>query len=139
MAAGVAHTLVARAPPVRPSTRQGCGESWLAGRVQVLLEHPSFVPRDASLIVPGATVVAADLADGSGGWAAALRGADSLVHFSAVNPYPNASWEVWLPAPQCRPDRPITAAVCPWAAATHQPAVYPPPPCRDPPPPCMLP
>ena len=59
----------------------------------MLLEHPDFVPGDASRVPRGATVVAGDLADGTGSWVAALRGADSLVHFSAVNPYPNASWE----------------------------------------------
>lgn len=59
----------------------------------VLLEHPDFVPRDGSRVPRGATVVAGDLADGTASWEAALRGADCLVHFSAVNPYPNASWE----------------------------------------------
>ena len=59
----------------------------------VLLEHPDFVPRDGSRVPRGAIVVAGDLADGTASWEAALRGADCLVHFSAVNPYPNASWE----------------------------------------------
>ena len=57
----------------------------------VLLEHPDFVPREGSRVPRGAIVVAGDLADGTASWEAALRGADSLVHFSAVNPYPALS------------------------------------------------
>ena len=33
-----------------------------------------------------------DLADGTGAWVEALEGADAVVHFSAVNPYPNADF-----------------------------------------------
>lgn len=57
----------------------------------VLLEHPAF--HSDAKVAEGATCVLGDLADGGGAWAAALRGADAVVHFSAVNPYPNASWE----------------------------------------------
>ena len=37
-------------------------------------------------------MVLGDLADGSASWTEALAGADALVHFSAVNPYPNADF-----------------------------------------------
>jgi len=40
----------------------------------------------------GAEIVLGDLIDGAGEWTIALQGADALVHFSAVNPYPNANW-----------------------------------------------
>jgi len=56
----------------------------------VLLEHPSYY--NASRVPEGATVVLGDLTEGGGAWTRALRGADAVVHFSAVNPYPNASW-----------------------------------------------
>ena len=59
----------------------------------VLLEHPDYIPTDRARVPKGASVEPGDLTDGTGAWTAALRGADSLVHFSAVNPYPNASWE----------------------------------------------
>ncbi|KAL1530821.1 hypothetical protein AB1Y20_001717 [Prymnesium parvum] len=63
-----------------------------AGEVNVvLLEHPDYF--DESRVPRGAKVVLGDLSDGGGAWKRAIRGADSLVHFSAVNPYPNASWE----------------------------------------------
>ena len=57
----------------------------------VLLEHPKYFIAERK--PAGATVVLGDLADGSGNWTSALRGADSVVHFSAVNPYPNANFE----------------------------------------------
>ena len=57
----------------------------------VLIEHPKFYSADK--LVAGAEYVLADLADNSGGnWEPALAGAHALVHFSAVNPYPNANW-----------------------------------------------
>ena len=56
----------------------------------VLLEHPKYYIADRK--PAGANVVLGDLADGSGEWTASLRGADSVVHFSAVNPYPNANF-----------------------------------------------
>ena len=62
-----------------------------AGWEVTLLEHPNYIPSEPK--VPGATIVPGDLTDGTGAWTGALRGADSLVHFSAVNPYPNANWE----------------------------------------------
>lgn len=57
-----------------------------------LIEHPDYhLP---ARVPAGASVVLADLRDaGDAGWRAALQGADTVVHFSAVNPYPNASWE----------------------------------------------
>ncbi len=56
----------------------------------VLIEHPDFYA--AERVPAGAEVVVSDLGDARGLWADALDGADALVHFSAVNPYPNASW-----------------------------------------------
>lgn len=55
----------------------------------VLLEHPKYVALER--VPQGATVVPADL-EYLGLWENALKGADTLVHFSAVNPYPNANW-----------------------------------------------
>ena len=63
----------------------------------LLLEHPDFLPRDASRVPRGATVLPADLTDGTASWAEALRGADSLVHFSAVNPCQHALSTLALP------------------------------------------
>lgn len=55
-----------------------------------LIEHPDhFYPERAAA---GASVVLGDCADGTGSWTSALRGADAVVHFSAVNPYPNATF-----------------------------------------------
>lgn len=59
----------------------------------LLLEHPDFAKRGSAPPPDGAIVVLADLADPHGAWCDALDGAYALVHFSAVNPYPNASWE----------------------------------------------
>ena len=57
----------------------------------VLLEHPKYyIPERKPA---GAAVVLGDLADGAGDWTSCLRGADSVVHFSAVNPYPNANFD----------------------------------------------
>jgi nucleoside-diphosphate-sugar epimerase len=55
----------------------------------VLLEHPKYVALERA--PAGAIVLPADL-ERLGTWADELRGVDALVHFSAVNPYPNASW-----------------------------------------------
>jgi nucleoside-diphosphate-sugar epimerase len=54
----------------------------------VLLEHPHHVKP----VPEGATLVTGDLADGTSAWTGSLKWADSVVHFSAVNPYPNATW-----------------------------------------------
>ena len=56
----------------------------------VLLEHPDYYAADRT--PAGASVVLGDLRDGSGSWTTALDGADAVVHFSAVNPYPNADF-----------------------------------------------
>ena len=55
-----------------------------------LIEHPQFYA--AERVTDGAQVVLGDLADGNGAWRSAVAGADTVVHFSAVNPYPNATW-----------------------------------------------
>jgi nucleoside-diphosphate-sugar epimerase len=57
----------------------------------VLIEHPDYYKPERA--APGASVVLGDCADGAGAWTAALRGADAVVHFSAVNPYPNANFD----------------------------------------------
>jgi len=57
----------------------------------VLIEHPDFFCLER--VPEGCTYVLGDLVSVTGGWQEALRGADTVVHFSAVNPYPNASWE----------------------------------------------
>ena len=103
-ALGAALVLLARRRARRPRRvviTGGCGNlgSKLAAHLLrspedwsvVLLEHPAF--HSDAKVAEGATCVLGDLADGGGAWAAALRGADAVVHFSAVNPYPNASWE----------------------------------------------
>ena len=57
----------------------------------VLIEHPLYY--NASRVPPGdVSVVLTDLAAGSDRITSALRGCEVVVHFSAVNPYPNASW-----------------------------------------------
>ena len=59
----------------------------------VLVEHPAFLDRPRPH--PDAIVLPCDLGQpgrDATALAAALRDADALVHFSAVNPYPNASW-----------------------------------------------
>ncbi len=65
----------------------------------ILLEHPKYIFLER--VPKGATVVPADL-ELVGAWTHVLRGADTLVHFSAVNPYPNAV----LPAQPQFPDNP---------------------------------
>lgn len=77
---------MARAPRhPDPRARQACDVE------VVLLEHPDYF--HAARVPAGATCVLGDLADGGGDWVSTVRGADAFVHFSAVNPYPNASWE----------------------------------------------
>ena len=97
---GLAALLAARATWAAARNRALAARLLAAGTWEgVLLEHPDFVPRDGSRVPRGAIVVAGDLADGTASWEAALRGADCLVHFSAVNPYPNASSIARLGAP----------------------------------------
>lgn len=50
------------------------------------IEHPAYVKERPYKVVEG------DLTT-RGAWEAALSGADVVVHFSAVNPYPNATWK----------------------------------------------
>lgn len=60
----------------------------------VLVEHPAFVA-DRPAPHSDAVVLPCDLGapgPAAGPLRAALTGADALVHFSAVNPYPNADW-----------------------------------------------
>ena len=62
----------------------------------ILIEHPNFIdpnkpsPHDDAIVLP------CDLGNPSQDdtlkLKEALQGADTLIHFSAVNPYPNASW-----------------------------------------------
>ena len=110
--AGAAAAVLAAYAQYRSSTRKrrvvitgGCGNlgTKLATRLLatgkwevLLLEHPDFMPRDASRVPRGAIVVAGDLTDGTASWAEALRGADSLVHFSAVNPYHERAFDSGL-------------------------------------------
>ena len=65
----------------------------------ILIEHPNFIDKNKPLPHDDAIVLPCDLGspnqqDDSGGLSLkeALQGADTLIHFSAVNPYPNASW-----------------------------------------------
>eukprot|EP00962_Isochrysis_galbana_P040010 scaffold14465_cov107-Isochrysis_galbana.AAC.4 len=68
-----------------------CTHLLATGEVDVtLIEHPQFYRADR--VPAGASVVLGDLADATDAWRAAVPGADAVVHFSAVNPYPNASW-----------------------------------------------
>lgn len=53
------------------------------------VEHPLYC-RDPPR---GVAMTVGDLGDSCGGWARAFEGADAVVHFSAVNPYPTADWE----------------------------------------------
>lgn len=63
----------------------------------ILIEHPNFIhnptkplPHEDAIVLP------CDLGnpteDQSFQLKKAMEGADALIHFSAVNPYPNASW-----------------------------------------------
>lgn len=54
------------------------------------VEHPNFVSLEHASSYDEFYV--ADVAVPGGGWRSAMRGADCIVHFSAVNPYPNATW-----------------------------------------------
>ncbi|KAL9186497.1 hypothetical protein ACHAXT_005735 [Thalassiosira profunda] len=62
----------------------------------VLLEHPNFIDPQKSLPHDDAIVLPCDLGnigrEDSVKLEEVLTGADAVVHFSAVNPYPNASW-----------------------------------------------
>ena len=66
----------------------------------ILIEHPNFIDKNKPLPHDDAIVLPCDLGspnqqdEGGGGLSLkeALQGADTLIHFSAVNPYPNASW-----------------------------------------------
>jgi nucleoside-diphosphate-sugar epimerase len=68
----------------------------------ILVEHPDFIDRyTQSNPLPhddenNVIVLPCDLGNPTDEQSAALReallGADALIHFSAVNPYPNASW-----------------------------------------------
>ena len=67
---------------------QHLNDSWTVA----LLEHPNFFRKE---VVPeGATITLCDLGDPEriGDWEAVFEDAEAVVHFSAVNPYPNASW-----------------------------------------------
>ena len=58
------------------------------------IEHPDYCakgsPPPCHAVVQGDAQRASDASDRP--WRAVLRGADAVVHFSAVNPYPNADW-----------------------------------------------
>jgi nucleoside-diphosphate-sugar epimerase len=59
----------------------------------ILLEHPSFINKPPPH--PSATVIPCNLQDASSSAKVlekVLPGVDTVVHFSAVNPYPNATW-----------------------------------------------
>ncbi|KAJ8602026.1 hypothetical protein CTAYLR_002710 [Chrysophaeum taylorii] len=56
--------------------------------IVVGIEHPAFVSAAPWL----EELVVDDVAVSRGRWRHAFEGADCVVHFSAVNPYPNASW-----------------------------------------------
>lgn len=62
----------------------------------ILIEHPKFINPNKPLPHDDAVVLPCDLGnpsqEASGALKDALEGADTLIHFSAVNPYPNASW-----------------------------------------------
>lgn len=62
----------------------------------ILVEHPNFINPTKPLPHENAIVLPCDLGNPSQAQSDSLRdallGADTLIHFSAVNPYPNASW-----------------------------------------------
>ena len=62
----------------------------------ILIEHPNFINPTKPLPHPSATVLPCDLGNPTNEQRTelktALDGADTLIHFSAVNPYPNATW-----------------------------------------------
>ena len=62
----------------------------------ILIEHPNFINPSKPLPHPSAKVLPCDLGNPTNEQRielkAALDGADTLIHFSAVNPYPNATW-----------------------------------------------
>ena len=62
-----------------------------------LIEHPNFITSSSKQHKhPDAILLPCDLGNPSAEYAAkvkqALMEADCLIHFSAVNPYPNATW-----------------------------------------------
>jgi len=62
-----------------------------------LIEHPNFIsPKSTKHKHPDAILLPCDLGNPSAEHAIAIKKAleeaDCLVHFSAVNPYPNATW-----------------------------------------------
>lgn len=70
-----------------------CNAGALGGYDVVLIEHPLYFAVDR--VPAGARFVLADVGDAENvaAWRGALRGAHAVVHFSAVNPYPNATWD----------------------------------------------
>eukprot|EP00957_Ditylum_brightwellii_P106864 8152614-Ditylum_brightwellii.AAC.1 len=62
-----------------------------------LIEHPQFF--NTSKVPPGAHVTKGDVGNiesglsPDGGWVNSFDDADAVIHFSAVNPYPNATWD----------------------------------------------
>ena len=100
-AAAAAYFIVKRRQKKTIVITGGCGN--LAGKLAthllstcpsefnvVLIEKEEFYKPDR--VAAGASIVLGDCADGLGRWRDALRGADAVVHFSAVNPYPNADF-----------------------------------------------
>ena len=59
----------------------------------VLIEHPNFYVQER--VPDNAEIVLSDLLDESpqAKWRLALKGAYAVIHFSAVNPYLNATWK----------------------------------------------
>ncbi len=59
----------------------------------ILLEHPAFIDASKPPPHPDATIVPCDLGSPDlNELEATLNGVDTVIHFSAVNPYPNATW-----------------------------------------------
>ena len=60
----------------------------------ILLEHPAYINTSKPPPHPDAIIVPSDL--GSPNLTELeilLKGVDTVIHFSAVNPYPNANWD----------------------------------------------
>eukprot|EP00574_Skeletonema_japonicum_P004569 CAMPEP_0201721062 /NCGR_PEP_ID=MMETSP0593-20130828/5845_1 /ASSEMBLY_ACC=CAM_ASM_000672 /TAXON_ID=267983 /ORGANISM="Skeletonema japonicum, Strain CCMP2506" /LENGTH=331 /DNA_ID=CAMNT_0048211807 /DNA_START=69 /DNA_END=1064 /DNA_ORIENTATION=- len=60
----------------------------------ILLEHPNFIDSNKPAPHPDATIVPCDLGSPNLNELEAILsdGVDTVIHFSAVNPYPNATW-----------------------------------------------
>ena len=62
----------------------------------ILIEHPNFINPTKPLPHPSATVLPCDLGNPTNEQRTELKTvldeAGTLIHFSAVNPYPNATW-----------------------------------------------